>query len=383
MIIKVEAVSTAADLNPDNNQASKILENVHMPDLCVESITFDPTNPQQNQTIRVYASLYNDGNGSAENITIQFYDNNVLFNTTKISFIPAGGHGYTYTTWKAQKNHVITVQVESSTDEDDVSNNQGSMLLSEIYIPPKPPEISTQTIMVAAGTSILTTLLAVFFIKKGKYGLLAFFPPGLAAKIERQDALNDAARSMINSYINTYSAPGVPLKNIRKQFDMERGKLAWHIRVLERNKYVKMRKEGKETMVYPIEVENQALSVVSMHQRTLLRKMFINISKGVPQYLLAMSAGMSLPTTRKYMEDFENRGVIESDIRGKQHTYFFTEPKRKILDTLQKMKKTTADNIASFLGVSEEIIHDNLQEMKTLGVVNASFGSGGQTFYSL
>ena len=381
VMIKAEALSTAADLNPDNNIASKILENVHMPDLCVESIMFDPTNPQENQTIRVYASLYNDGNGSAENITIQFYDNNVLFSTTKISFIPPGEHGYTYTTWKAQQNHTIMVKIESSTDEDDVTNNQADMLLNEVYIPPEPPEPSTQIIMVAAGTGILSTLLMVFFIKKGKYGLLAFFPPGLAAKIERQEALNNATRSMIHTYVTAY--PAVSLKNIQENFDIERSRLRWHLRILEREKHIKLRKEGRETRIYPIEDKDQSLPIAGLHRRTLLRKMLINVSEGVPQYLLAMSAGMSLPTVRKYMEDFERKGVVESDIRGKQRTYFFTEPKKKILGVLQRMKKTTPSNIASFLGISEGDTIDHLREMKNFGVVSTSFGSGGQTFYSL
>ncbi len=153
--------------------------------------------------------------------------------------------------------------------------------------------------------------------------------------------------------------------------------------MIEREELVAGRKEGRETRYYPIESKNQTLPMITMHKKVLLKNMLINIPNGVTLDILSRLSPITRPTVRAYMDYFEKEKVVEEDIRGKQRVYYFTQPKREILKMLQKMKKTTTSNIASFLGFDEGTIQYHLREMKELGILNTTTGFGGQTFYFL
>ena len=98
--------------NEKNNYRTKYIH-VRAPDIQVlsEGILFNNTNPDINETVKIYGNVTNIGTLSASNITVKFYVDDILIAQQTIAMLAEGSYIQLNTTWKAQGrgSHVVKI----------------------------------------------------------------------------------------------------------------------------------------------------------------------------------------------------------------------------------------------------------------------------------
>lgn len=119
--------SAAEDTNPDGDGNSTV-------DLMIESISFDPENPEIGQTVEIIASVKNQGNGTSNSTNLAYYINGSRIGDIEVPEIEAGQSKEISFTWKPDiegtVNITAKVDEKNSVTETDETNNEKTQSLS-------------------------------------------------------------------------------------------------------------------------------------------------------------------------------------------------------------------------------------------------------------
>jgi len=103
--------------------------NVTLPDLTITSkdISFSDSNPSEDQTITIFAKVYNIGEEEAEDVVVRFFDSDTLIGEKNISLIEVNSYVETSVEWIASQegyHHIkVIVDPENKIFESDENNN--------------------------------------------------------------------------------------------------------------------------------------------------------------------------------------------------------------------------------------------------------------------
>jgi predicted transcriptional regulator len=143
--------------------------------------------------------------------------------------------------------------------------------------------------------------------------LLNLFMP-LYVKLRRVEVLDHYTRGQIHGYI--IANPGEHYNSIRAQLRLKNGTLAYHLRVLEREGFVKTARDGMFKRFYPEKASiPRRKSEFSAIQEIVLEN--VSSSPGITQNELARKMGVSSQVVNYHVRNLVNAGVLRLEREGR------------------------------------------------------------------
>lgn len=136
----VSSSPAVADINGDGNAEIIFCSNdgyiyvlteaEHETDLMIGNIKYDGSLVQMDTTL-LSVKVYNDGTIDAENVTVEFFDNNVSIGNGTVDFVSVNGENEISVGWMpSDGEHEIKAEIHSLMNETNISNNMVSINLS-------------------------------------------------------------------------------------------------------------------------------------------------------------------------------------------------------------------------------------------------------------
>ncbi len=174
-------------------------------------------------------------------------------------------------------------------------------------------------VLTIGGTAALATLVAAVAANREstKLGLFLLFAP-LYTKLKREQILDHETRGMIRGYV--VANPGDHFNAIKASLGLTNGTLAYHLRVLEREKILRSKKDGKFRRFYPFEMRVSDNGEPTEIQRTILG--LIEETPGISQKDIASFLGVTQPTVNYHIERLKELGTVRVERRGIRVFYY-------------------------------------------------------------
>jgi|GEM_PF-3401797 len=112
---RVEAAASSGGLNGNDTATLRVV----LPDLIITVITFSNTAPREGDSVKVTATLKNNGTAASAGTTVAFYDGSARFANVKADPLSAGNSTQVVATWRAVKG---THQIKAAADPDNKVN---------------------------------------------------------------------------------------------------------------------------------------------------------------------------------------------------------------------------------------------------------------------
>ena len=145
---------------------------------------------------------------------------------------------------------------------------------------------------------------------------LNFFLP-LYSKLNTSDILGNHARENILTLIT--AQPGITLGAITRTLNLKNGTALHHLRILEREDYIKSKKAGKFRRYYKLGVKASEFNEV---QDKILQK--IGAQPGITQSDIARGLGLSRQLINYHLKYLVSSNVVMSErIGNKSFCYFY------------------------------------------------------------
>lgn len=155
-----------------------------MPDLVPTSVSFNPTNPTEGDSVRITANIRNDGQIEAKNVSVNFYHDkdgeSILFASERVSSIPVSTAEIFRVDWITSNivgdcRVTVVADLENEIEESSEGNNNlsgGIMITPVETMPPPngddPPWFKFIIALGAIGGFIVAIILVLQFLKGGE-----------------------------------------------------------------------------------------------------------------------------------------------------------------------------------------------------------------------
>ncbi len=161
--------------------------------------------------------------------------------------------------------------------------------------------------------------------------LVATLGASLYSKLSKKDILNHEVRGLIRGYI--IANPGDHYSSIRRNLDLNNGTLAYHLRVLEQNQYIKSFFDGIFKRYYPSNVNIQKVQ----HNISKQEEIFNIILEfpGVTMENIGIRIGVSRQVVNYHVKNLIRAGMITYS-RDKKSSRFY--PAEDDIEGLQKRR---------------------------------------------
>ena len=154
----------------------------------------------------------------------------------------------------------------------------------------------------------------VLFDETSRWRLLLLLAP-LYTKIRREQVLDHFTRGQIYGYIQ--ANPGEHFTAIRKALQLTNGAIAYHLRTLERENFIRSRRFGLYRRYYPFQMripENGYLTINAI-QRTIVRT--VTDRPGISQKEIANLLNLTPPTINYHVNHLANRNLLRVEKVGR------------------------------------------------------------------
>jgi DNA-binding MarR family transcriptional regulator len=160
-------------------------------------------------------------------------------------------------TWAPDKDqvgkHTVQVRVSDGIDRSNVSFE------IEVYEITTESAFTPQTVIIITSSTLLIIIIGFFvtLTEAGKYKSMALIWAPMYNKLNREKVLENSIRDRIHGYIQ--SNPGERFNSIKIALNLNIGRLAHHLRILEKEDYVYSKRDMFSTRFYPIELGVQEM----------------------------------------------------------------------------------------------------------------------------
>jgi predicted transcriptional regulator len=170
--------------------------------------------------------------------------------------------------------------------------------------------------------SVLVLCVVGIFLGGTEMGLYAIFPffVWLYTKIKNVEVLDHYLRGKIHGYI--IANPGEHYNQIKDALCLNNGSLAYHLRVLEREGYVKSLREGVYKRFYPASATMPADRLTPM-ERLIIRE--IKDKVGITQKEIAERIEESPQVVNYHIKNMESKGVVRLERYGRETLCYSAE----------------------------------------------------------
>lgn len=164
-------------------------------------------------------------------------------------------------------------------------------------------------LMIAASSCIC--LAAFFSTDKGKYAWGFLLAP-LYTRLHKNNVLSNETRNGLFQFIQDH--PGQCFSEIKRSLKLKNGVLAHHLKTLEREHYIKSRKDGMYRRFY---LRHQPVPNITLNpsQKKILE--FLLTNPGTTQADIAVNLGVSRQTINYHLLAMEQMGAVRITREGR------------------------------------------------------------------
>lgn len=169
------------------------------------------------------------------------------------------------------------------------------------------------------------TLLSLFSIARtevGKWKLIPFVSP-LYTRLKKEDVLELDTRSMIYRYVLKH--PGDHYNNIKLMLQLNNGTLAYHLKTLERENYIKSMRDGIYKRFYPVDTKVPRVNGFGLDsiQGQIITELFRN--PGISQKEISNALNITQQAVSYHLKMMMDSGHVRATREGKVLRYFAYE----------------------------------------------------------
>jgi len=180
--------------------------------------------------------------------------------------------------------------------------------------PTRGPTYSVGSLGIALGIFLALGGLALGWNEAVLLALITLFLP-LYSKIRRDEVLDRYLRGKIHGYI--IANPGEHYSSIKAQLKLKNGTLAYHLRVLEREGYIKSARDGVFKRFYPMDAAiPRKRKEFSSIQEIVLEN--IRGTPGITQNALARKMGVSTQVVNYHVRQLAAAGILRLERVGRE-----------------------------------------------------------------
>ncbi len=332
MVSLVYTDAAGAVMNPSFASAVRVVY-VPKPDIRLELVAPSATPPGSQVEVRLTVTNAGDGPASEVWLNLSLPSGVTVVADTVLS---GGGHR-----WSAGRYHLegvepgtasyrLTLAVPADIPLGTFLTLEATAVYTDVdgrsYVAPTAgagvdvaaPD-AMPAVLTIGGTAALATLVAAVAANREstKLGLFLLFAP-LYTKLKREQILDHETRGMIRGYV--VANPGDHFNAIKASLGLTNGTLAYHLRVLEREKILRSKKDGKFRRFYPFEMRVSDNGEPTEIQRTILG--LIEETPGISQKDIASFLGVTQPTVNYHIERLKELGTVRVERRGIRVFYY-------------------------------------------------------------
>ena len=158
-----------------------------------------------------------------------------------------------------------------------------------------------------AGIGIITTIGFSLILEPSKYKLMLTFATPLYTRLEKEKILKHETRGRIREKIE--NDPGIHYNELKKYLKINNGALAYHLQVLEREKFIQSKNVGRFKYFFPATMKlPKRFFKMNEIQKIIFKKLIK--SPGISQKKLAEEIGSSTSTVNYNIRILHEKGII-------------------------------------------------------------------------
>jgi predicted transcriptional regulator/uncharacterized membrane protein len=299
---------------------------LRFPDLTVVDLTTTPHKPRAREPLTVRARVVNLGAADAEDVHVVLKEEGRVLDSDLISLVPRGSHSevvFYFVPSEGKRTLIVQVDPANRIRERDEANN---LLVRRIQVGSAPEEPLVSPTVAVASVAVIITTSIIGLLGGTEFGRYAFFGflIVLYTKLKKDRVLDHYLRGKIHGYI--IANPGEHYNAIKEQLEVTNGALSYHLRVLEREGYVRSRMDGMYKRFYPADMKLPRTSRdISSFQEVILT--IVKNNQGVSQKEIAKRIGVSSQVINYHIKILEDSGLIKVDrTRRKSRVYATDAP---------------------------------------------------------
>jgi len=217
--------------------------------------------------------------------------------------------------------HSITLAASSSTD----SRSSSSLTFTlNLPLPPPPPEEAAwyhqplNLAIVSLGLVAVGSALFLAGTEIGLFALFSFLAP-LYVRLKRDKVLSHFTRGQIFGYVK--ASPGSTYSEILRELELSNGVLTYHLKVLEREGFIKAAKDVVHKRFYPA---GQKIEPRRFRPNRLQKDIIIEIERlpGITQAQIAKLLGESKQLINYHVKILERLGFLRGERSGREIYYY-------------------------------------------------------------
>ncbi|UCF07614.1 MAG: winged helix-turn-helix transcriptional regulator [Thermoplasmata archaeon] len=156
----------------------------------------------------------------------------------------------------------------------------------------------------------------------GKYRLIPIISP-LYSRLKRKEVLELFTRERIYDYINGH--PGDHYNSIKKKLDLNNGSLAYHLRTLEEQNFIKSMRDGMYKRFYPVNMKIPRINGFTLASTPGRIMKMIFGHPGMTQKDVVAAMGVSQQVVSYHINQLIDSGLLRAERHGKTFRYFAVE----------------------------------------------------------
>jgi DNA-binding MarR family transcriptional regulator len=302
-----------------------IFVRLRAPDLTVMDLFILPLEPQEGEPLTIRARVLNLGMADAEDVSVVLKDGSRVMDRDTLSIVPRLGElDVVLYMVPGSGTRTLTIEVDPGNEIRELSEvNNIVKRRVRIAEAPEEPLMSPG----AAGASVvavvtLSIIGAIGGTEYGKYAFLTLIFIPLYTKLKKDRVLDHYLRGKIHGYI--IANPGEHYNAIKEQLEVTNGALSYHLRVLEREGYVRSRMDGIYKRFYPSDMKLPTTQRnISSFQEVILT--IVKNNQGLSQKDIAKRIGASSQVINYHIKILEDGGLIEVDRSRRKSRVFATD----------------------------------------------------------
>ncbi len=298
---------------------------LRFPDLALEAPTFTPPTPRAGEPVTVRVRVLNIGGADAEDVVVLLKEGDRVLDRDTFTLVPRGSYReavFYFVPSEGRRTLVLHVDPSESIPELTRTNN---VLIRRIDVeaPARAPLVSPEVAAISVSVAVTASIIGLLGgTEVGRYALWAALLLPLYTKLMKDRVLDHYLRGKIHGYI--IANPGEHYNAIKDQLDVTNGALSYHLRVLEREGYIRSRMDGMYKRFYPSEMKlPRTTRQISSFQEVILT--IVKNNQGLSQKDIAKRIGVSSQVINYHIKLLEDSGLIKVDRSRRKSRVYATD----------------------------------------------------------
>lgn len=190
------------------------------------------------------------------------------------------------------------------------------------FVIPTENDLWARAIFVVSMGVVLFSITFAGGTEVGRYRLYPVIFP-LYSRLKREELLDQLTRNKIYEYIMGH--PGDNYNSIRQELNLNNGVLAYHLRMLEKEDYIKSMRDGIYKRFYPMDVKVQMVN--GFGTRSVQGKIIMHLLQNpeLTQKDISKALGISQQVVSYHLTLMVKTGHVRAEREGKVYRYYVDE----------------------------------------------------------